>query len=473
MSEFAGLLLDLFFSAVKALLPFWLAALAAVVLGALLWKGWGKKKVSVPRCFFLWVLLCYLAGLVYVTVFRSLSAGYLDFGRRQGNVSLHLFRAFREAWNGFTLQSWLNPILNTAVFVPLGVLLPLTGRRLRKGYVSLLAALGLSLLIESAQFLLGAGTFDVDDLVCNTLGAVLGWAAVTMVLLLLEKAPKKAYLPAGAVLGSFLAVVLGFVGLYFIQPYGNLSIAPSYTVDVRDVAWTVSCDLPDQAGEAPICKGKRFSKADCDALLQQWIDVVDPKKDPEFPLDSWYYDDQVMYTTYAAPGWQMTVSYADGSFTLCNNDVFRSDIDYRQADRQTLTELLSEIQIEIPAEAEFSYDGEQWHTFTLPATEEYPLGGTIRVSYLAEGKIKEVEYRVPQAEEVEKAVPIRSPKEAYERLQKGQFSMEDDFAARTAQILSYTLTYQADSKGFFQPVYAFTVLWDGDQEDTVAIPAIP
>lgn len=266
-------------------------------------------------------------------------------------------------------------------------------------------------------------------------------------------------------------MVLFFVGLYFIQPYGNLVIAPSYTVDVRDVAWTVSCDLPDQAGEASICKGKRFSQADCDALLQQWIDVVDPKKDPEFPMERLYYDDQVIYTTYGAPGWQMTVSYADGSFTLSNYDAWQG-MDYRLADRQTLTELLSEIQIQIPAEADFSYDGAQWHTFTLPATEQYPLGGTIRVSYLAEGKIKEVEYRVPQAEEVDKAVPIRSPKEAYERLQKGQFFVYDDFAAQTAQILGYTLTYQADSKGFFQPVYIFTVLWDGEWEGTVAIPAL-
>lgn len=471
MAHFIKYLLSLLLSAVKVLLPIWAGLLLAVTLGAVLKKFVGKKYVSVARCFFLWGLLCYLAGLAYVTVFRDFSFAALNLGRRQGDVSLHLFRAFREAWNGFTVQTWLNPILNTAVFVPLGVLLPLIGRRSQKWYVSLLAALGLSLLIESAQFLLGAGTFDVDDLICNTLGAVLGWAAVTMVLLLLERAPKEAFFPAGTVLGGFLVVVLGFVGLYFIQPYGNLTIAPSYTVDVKNVAWTVSCDLPDQAGEAPICKGKRFSQADCDALLQQWIDVVDPKKDPEFPMERLYYDDQVIYTTYGAPGWQMIVSYADGSFTLSNYDAWRG-MDYRQADRQTLTALLSEIQIQIPAEADFSYDGAQWHTFTLPATEEYPLGGTIRVSYLAEGKIKEVEYRVPQAEEVEKAVPIRSPKEAYERLQKGQFFVYDDFAAKTAQILGYTLTYQADSKGFFQPVYIFTVLWDGEWEGTVAIPAL-
>ncbi len=471
MAGFIKYLLSLLLSAVKVLLPIWGGLLLAVILGAVLKKYVGKKYVSVARCFFLWGLLCYLAGLAYVTVFRDFSFSALDLGRRQGAVSLHLFRAFREAWNGFTVQTWLNPILNTAVFVPLGVLLPLTGRRLRKGYVSLLAALGLSLLIESAQFLLGAGTFDVDDLICNTLGAVLGWAAVTVVLLLLERAPKKAYLPAGAVLGGFLAVVLGFVGLYFIQPYGNLAIAPSYTVDVKNVAWTVSCDLPDQAGEASICRGKRFSQADCDALLQQWIDVVDPKKDPEFPMERMYYDHQVIYTTYGAPGWQMIVSYADGSFTLSNYDAWQG-MDYRQADRQTLTELLSEIQIQIPAEAGFSYDGKQWHTFTLPATEEYPLGGTIRVSYLAEGMIKEVEYRVPQAEEVEKAVPIRSPQEAYERLRKGQFFVYGDFAAQTAQVLDYNLTYQADSKGFFQPVYVFTVLWDGEWEGTVAIPAL-
>ena len=96
----------------------------------------------------------------------------------------------------------------------------------------------------------------------------------------------------------------------------------------------------------------------CDALLQPWIDVVGPKKDPEFPMEQLFYDNQVIYTTYGAPGWQMTVNYADGSFTLSNFDAWMG-MSYRPADRQTLTELPSGIQIQIPAEADFSYDGEQ------------------------------------------------------------------------------------------------------------------
>ena len=75
MSNFIRILLSSLKGAVLTLIPFWLAALAAVALGALLWKVWGEKKVSVPRCFFLWVLLCYLSELAYVTVLRDLSFG--------------------------------------------------------------------------------------------------------------------------------------------------------------------------------------------------------------------------------------------------------------------------------------------------------------------------------------------------------------------------------------------------------------
>ena len=75
MSNFIRMLLSSLKGAVLTLIPFWLAALAAVVLGALLWKVWRKKKVSVPRRFFLWMLLCYLAGLAYVAVLRDLSFG--------------------------------------------------------------------------------------------------------------------------------------------------------------------------------------------------------------------------------------------------------------------------------------------------------------------------------------------------------------------------------------------------------------
>lgn len=81
-----------------------------------------------------------------------------------------------------TLETWqigpgsfvYNLLGNLLWFVPLGALL----RRLRPGLTwwgALLAGALLSLALEFTQFLLGTGTPDVDDVLYNSLGALLGY----------------------------------------------------------------------------------------------------------------------------------------------------------------------------------------------------------------------------------------------------------------------------------------------------------
>lgn len=69
---------------------------------------------------------------------------------------------------------WKNALLNIALFIPLGFLLPLLWRQYRS--LAALAAFGfaLSLAIELSQLFVLRAT-DVNDLITNTLGAVLGW----------------------------------------------------------------------------------------------------------------------------------------------------------------------------------------------------------------------------------------------------------------------------------------------------------
>lgn len=67
----------------------------------------------------------------------------------------------------------INLFGNIALFVPLGLFLGLlVGCRLP---AVLFYALSVSLALESAQLLLAMGSFDVDDLILNTLGGALGY----------------------------------------------------------------------------------------------------------------------------------------------------------------------------------------------------------------------------------------------------------------------------------------------------------
>ena len=77
---------------------------------------------------------------------------------------------------------WILTMLagNLLMFVPLGVFLPLVFPRLQ-GRKMAAAILLIPLAVELWQPVVGR-SFDTDDLICNTLGLLLGWAIVRLFL---------------------------------------------------------------------------------------------------------------------------------------------------------------------------------------------------------------------------------------------------------------------------------------------------
>lgn len=67
-----------------------------------------------------------------------------------------------------------NALLNVALFLPLGLLLPMHWEPFRNGKRTALFGFGMSLAIELLQILVGRAT-DINDLITNTLGAFLGF----------------------------------------------------------------------------------------------------------------------------------------------------------------------------------------------------------------------------------------------------------------------------------------------------------
>ncbi len=155
--------------------PAWALALLAaypVVLGAMRRRGGVPRRRMVPVS----LLILYVVGVVAVTVFP------IRVGSRGHGAG--------EPW--WTVVQWVpfqvEPLsfwLNVLMFVPLGVLLPLI--RPRAGSVRRLAARAAcaSAAIELVQFglwlTLGSRrTVDVNDLIANTAGALLGLLLLRM-----------------------------------------------------------------------------------------------------------------------------------------------------------------------------------------------------------------------------------------------------------------------------------------------------
>lgn len=85
------------------------------------------------------------------------------------------------------LNSFENIVGNIIIFMPFGFLVPFTWKS--NHGVGLIFALGFlfSMGVELTQLISGFGAFDVDDLILNTLGAILGYFVYKIVKKLFKK----------------------------------------------------------------------------------------------------------------------------------------------------------------------------------------------------------------------------------------------------------------------------------------------
>lgn len=104
-----------------------------------------------------------------------------------------------------------NGILNVALFVPLGFFLPLLRHRFKNLRSVSAFGFGLSLMIELMQMLTFRAT-DVNDLITNTLGTMLGYLVAK---LLMPKIPA-AETGNGEV---YLLTALSFSVMFFVHPF--------------------------------------------------------------------------------------------------------------------------------------------------------------------------------------------------------------------------------------------------------------
>lgn len=110
-----------------------------------------------------------------------------------------------------------NFLLNALLFLPLGIFLPVLWRSFRRRGTAVGFGLGLSLAIELLQ-LFNFRLTDVDDLIANTLGALLGYLLFVW---MDRKSSGRLALPAGSAKGPGPVVLCGLVLLvvFFLQPF--------------------------------------------------------------------------------------------------------------------------------------------------------------------------------------------------------------------------------------------------------------
>ena len=138
------------------------------------------KKRSQYRILGKILAVCYI---VFVFYFLLISEVYGRTGEmREYHYNLVLFREIKRFWNyreqlGM-FAVYTNLAGNILIFLPFGFVMPMASRY-RSFLNTTCYSLALSLLIEGSQLFWKVGCFDVDDLLLNTIGGMLGYITFT------------------------------------------------------------------------------------------------------------------------------------------------------------------------------------------------------------------------------------------------------------------------------------------------------
>jgi glycopeptide antibiotics resistance protein len=154
-----------------------------------------NKRERIETVFLYGVFICYILFLIKLLLLSRVSLLELFNSQRVLNRSINIipFHSIKEyIFNSdaevkrFALS---NVVGNVAVFIPLGTYLALL-KKDKRVITNLLFILLVSSFVEVIQGLLGIGTADIDDIILNCLGGLIGILVYKFLLLILRDEKK-------------------------------------------------------------------------------------------------------------------------------------------------------------------------------------------------------------------------------------------------------------------------------------------
>lgn len=180
------------------------------------------RKRSLLLNFFIYVVFA-----VYIAILLQV----LLFGRVR---LLHLFDSGRPVWRSVNIMpfdsilnyisgsdiiadnfAFSNVFGNIALFIPMGIYLPLI-RRNKKIPVNILLIFAMSLSVEVIQYIFGIGISDIDDIILNCAGGFIGIALFRLLLSITKDMDKARLIIAIIAPIGGLALVFLFNNMHFL-----------------------------------------------------------------------------------------------------------------------------------------------------------------------------------------------------------------------------------------------------------------
>ena len=464
------------------------AAVAAALLFcfgySVVYRKWMKGQKRIRPAQLLWggVLVCYLV-VVFGATMMSRGNSYESLGWQP------LFSSYRAAWEQFSGTLWRNLILNILLFVPLGFLLPLGIGWFRKCYRTYLAGLVLTLGIEGLQFLLGRGVCEMDDVLNNTLGAMIGYGCYALWVLVTQRVRRRRTMEregrVGSVrrvlalqlplLGTLLAFGLIF-GIYQAKELGNLTLSgEGYAADRDNVQIAFEKTYSSEKGKGAVYRANILTKEETRQLAETFFSGMGKQLD-EGQADE--YEETIIYKS--EDGCDLWIDYLGGTLEYTDFDaLFGEDGSeglsaVQGASEEEIRRALENCGILPPEGAVFAEGEDGTYSFTAEDLVEDGVffTGVLTCQYCEGGVLANISDRIVRAETY-KTYPLLSEQEAYERVRDGRYAVNAwEYAdMEDADEGDVKLVYRRDSKGFYQPVYAFAAE-QNDQPVSLLVPAL-
>ncbi|MED0964040.1 VanZ family protein [Bacillus paramycoides] len=256
----------------------------------------GGKKFTVQQI----ILFILIIG------YYSLALSATSFGRPDDitfarTIDFDVLSVYKKAWNTFSFSSFFHIIVNIGMLFPLGILLPLFSNVFQKTKWMLISSIIASLLIEVLEFTMQRGSMELADLLHNTLGMMLGYSMLNIVLIFLKKKETDTQI----IKYLFLPITVSFVApgimiSYQMKEFGNTSFDPITKTDMSDVTIKTSIEFKDEGKKMPVYKEEITKK-----LHIRDVEILSPKeafqklKQGDFdPIISFKAGDTLVITDY-------------------------------------------------------------------------------------------------------------------------------------------------------------------------------
>ena len=430
----------------------------------------GQRKIG-WRVFLWWgIFICYLSVVLGATLLNR--GGFWLNGKIQP-----LFYSYKEAWINCSSAEWRNIILNFCMFIPFGIWLPLGMKWFRKFWKTYLAGFVFSLLIECIQLVFRRGIFELDDILGNTIGAMIGYGLFAIALLIVNKIKKREskIVPTAALQLPLIMTIAAFTMIfakYNMQELGNnpYQYIEVYSNDMISVKGENG--FSTEAKDLNVYKTVILTVEEAKEKGEKIFEALGTKID-ESRTD--IYDETIVL--YSDTGnYNLWIDYQGGTYELTCFDTISPDDDtisepISGVDEEIIRSELKAMGFEIPEEGVFEEMGSGEYQFEVAMleTEEGIVNGVLVCSYYGEKGIERISNCLITSTPY-KAYPAISEQEAYDKIVNGKFRWGSN-GRLEIQIESCSLVYYIDSKGYYQPNYQFGCVINGEESEII-IPAI-